>query len=78
MNYNTGKFLSDGTEIMVGDVLKGNQSEESVVKWDETNQEYGLEILNNSKYWFTLDWFVSSYGNSIIKTGNILERLKER
>jgi len=76
VNYHTGKTLSDGSEIMVGDKLKGSQSDEAVVLWDEFNQEYGVEILNKTKFWFTLDWFMASWGSTVIRTGNILERSK--
>lgn len=74
MNYNTGKFLPDGTEIMLGDKLKGSQSAEVTVKWDDKNQEYGVKIIGSNEFWFTLDDFIYEWGRSIVRTGNILER----
>jgi len=77
MNYSTGKMLSDGTEIMLGDKLKGSQTHEVVVKWDEEKQEFGVETVGKSEFWFTLDEFFSAWDTSLCRTGNILERPKE-
>ena len=77
MNYNTGKFLSDGSEIMLGDKLKGSQTNEVVVKWDEEKQDYGVEIIGKPEFWFTLDEFFNTWDTSLRRTGNILERQRE-
>jgi len=75
MNYSTGKLLSDGSEIMLGDKLKGSQTQEVVVKWDEEKQDFGVEIIGMS-FWFTLKEFFNAWDTSLCRTGNILERPK--
>jgi len=78
MKCNTGKMLSDGTEIMLGDKLKGSQTHEVVVKWDEEKQDYGVEIIDKPEFWFTLDEFFDAWDTSLYKTGNILKRPDHR
>jgi len=51
---------------------------EVVVKWDEENQEFGVETIGKSGFWFTLKEFYNAWDTSIYRTGNILERPKER
>jgi hypothetical protein len=74
MNYLTGRKLSDGTEIQLGDKLKGSQSSEVVVLLDLKTNNHIVEVIENTNYWFPLDNFLNSWGSSVIKTGSILER----
>jgi hypothetical protein len=77
MNFKTGRKLPDGTEIMLGDKLKGDSTYEVVVLWDKTCKEYGIEIIDIPEFWFELDEFLSMWGN-LYKIGSIIERNKSK
>jgi hypothetical protein len=74
MEYNTGRKLSDGTIIMLGDKIKGLQSADMVVVWDEENKEYGVEAVSEFDCYLTLDEFLEYWGTSVKKLGSTLKR----
>jgi hypothetical protein len=74
MEYNTGRKLNDGTIIMLGDKIKGLQSADMVVVWDEENKEYGVEAISHFDYYSTLDEFLEYWGISVKKIGSIVKR----
>lgn len=74
MNYKTGKKFPDGTDIMLGDKIQGDYSQEVVVLWDNERQEYVVEVVDNPDAWLILDEYIFSCSNSLRKTGSRLKR----
>lgn len=73
MKHQTGKFLPDGTEIILGDKLKGDNTHEMLVLWDEDNQNYGVEVLGRTEFWWELDYFLGKW-HDLKRTGNVNKR----
>lgn len=73
MKHDTGKTLSNGETIKLGDKLKGSQTAEVVVLWDEENNEYRVEILGRTDFWWKLDYFLEKWSDLEI-TGNVNKR----
>lgn len=74
MKHETGRTLKDGTEILLGDKLKGSQTAEVVVLFDNEKNEVGVQVIEHPEFWFTLDRFLFAWSD-LIKTGSILERV---
>lgn len=73
MKHETGRRLPDGTPIQLGDKLQGSNTTEVVVLWDEENQNYGVEILGQTDFWWELDYFLGKW-HDLKKTGNVNKR----
>lgn len=76
MNFDTGKKLDNGTEIMLGDKLRvyNNTNAIYTVFLDESSNEIGVEH-NTYKTWTPLDKFLDNYYGKISIIGNITKRI---
>ena len=75
MDLNTNRKLKDGTEVKLGDKLKGESTHEFVVLKDESTDIFCVEAINNKMFVFGLDHFLNSWDDLKI-TGSILNRTK--
>lgn len=71
MNFNTGRYLKDGTEIRLGDKLKGSQTHEVVVLRD--NDKIGVQVIKFPDHWFDLDHFLEAWSD-LKRIGSIIEK----
>lgn len=73
MKHQTGRFLPDGTEIVLGDKIQGANTHQMVVLWDEENQNYGVEVVGRTDFWWELDYILGKW-HDLKRTGNVNKR----